>query len=53
MKKSTKKLKLSRETLSALTLKQNNPVIGMVAGGDTLLICPLPATSDTVRVCCA
>jgi hypothetical protein len=49
MKKSTKKLRLCRETLSHLTVEQSK----VAAGTDTLLICPLPLTSDSVRVCCA
>ncbi len=52
MKKHVKKLQLTRETLSALTLEQNKLAPGMGPHTDTLGRCPFPATSDSVRACC-
>ena len=52
MKKTPKKLVLSRETLKLLSAEQ----IHLALGGDTttLLNCPPPPfTTDSVRVCCA
>lgn len=52
MKKSPRKLQLSRETLTTLTLETNKLA---AAGEDSSIIAlpPLPPTSDTVRICCA
>jgi hypothetical protein len=49
-KNNVKKLTLSRETLRGLTREQAKAVWG---GGDSILICPPPPTSDSVRACCA
>jgi hypothetical protein len=51
MKKTPKKLTLSRETLRHLHSEQSKDVLG----GDTTLttLKDPPPTSDSVRVCCA
>jgi hypothetical protein len=51
MRKATKKLQLSRETLTTLVLEQNMLAAGY--DGRVLWQQKLPATSDSVKVCCA
>jgi hypothetical protein len=49
MKKSPKKLALSRETLRKLTADQAKGALG----GTNTPFCPPPPTSDSVHACCA
>jgi len=49
MKKTPKKLALSRETLRKLTADQAKGV----RGGTQTPFCPPPPTSDSVHACCA
>jgi hypothetical protein len=50
MKRKSKKLQLSRETLQSLSTEQTPKILG---GTGTLLLCPDPPfTSDSVRYCC-
>jgi hypothetical protein len=49
MKKTPKKLALSRETLRRLTDEQARGI----RGGTQTPFCPPPPTSDSVHVCCA
>lgn len=53
MKKNTRKLQLSRETLATLTVEQNKLAAGGLLAKDDSRQPQLPATSDSVRVCCA
>jgi hypothetical protein len=53
MKKSTRKLQLSRETLTTLTLAPNQLAAGGEGESSIILQPQLPPTSDTVRICCA
>ena len=52
MKKSPRTLQLSRETLSTLTVEKDQIVGGLLLAGNSRQP-QLPATSDSVRVCCA
>lgn len=53
MKKNTRKLQLSRETLTTLTVEQNKLAAGGLAARDNSRQPQLPATSDSAKVCCA
>jgi hypothetical protein len=54
MKKTPKKLMLSRETLRHLAAEQAREALGgLVAVTDPFTIKDPPWTSDSVRVCCA
>jgi hypothetical protein len=49
MKKSPKKMVLTRETLHHLTADQAQTALG----GSVVIDKPLPLTTDSVKVCCA
>jgi hypothetical protein len=51
MKKNRKKLQLSRETLTTLELEQSLLAAGY--HGSIVWQPQLPATSDSVKICCA